>query len=443
MRRGLGGTRGVRGAGRLGALPDEVLQHVLSFLPSREAVHTSLLARRWRHQWKSAPALRITGADSFKSARELNDFVNYLIALRGRPPLHACEFEACEVYDYEDYDEGSQDDDGERSRYTDLWIRYALSCHARLLRIRDHDPNNVDPKNEAPLNVLLETPISSPHLTTLDLDGVIFSSKYSLDFSSCPNLETVKMHRCSFSIICCDGPIKVSSQSVKYLSITDYNFPRYDKKGALISVPNLVYLELGSGRGKVPTFECTPSLLAASIKLDDKDGSFLLERLSATINLELMIEPQASAAFRKELIRCTTFSKLKTLSLDDWCVEPDYSPLLYFLRRSPSLENLHLRLSKKYKHAEETDGSYAPIEPFLASKNLRVVKIKCLAQDERVPKIVKVLSSCGVTAELISINKRIWSSDRSYSDLEESNYSHSDSEESNYSHSDSEQEQSD
>ncbi|XP_044435829.1 uncharacterized protein [Triticum aestivum] len=280
-----------------------------------------------------------------------------------------------------------------------------------------------------------------PHLTTLDLDGVIFSSKYSMDFSSCPNLETVKMHRCSFSIISCDGPIKISSQSVRYLSITDYNFRRYDKQEALISVPNLVYLELGSGRGKVPTFECTPLLLAASIKLDDKDGSFILERLSATINLELMIEPQASAAFRKELIRCTTFSKLKTLSLDDWCVEPDYSPLFYFLQRSPSLENLHLRLSKKYKHAEETDGSYAPIEPFLASKSPRAFNIQCLPKDERVHKIVKVLSSCGVTAELIIINKRIWSSNGSYSDSEHSNYSHPDSEQSNYSHSDSEQEQ--
>ena len=142
-------------------------------------------------------------------------------------------------------------------------------------------------------NVLLETPISSRHLTTLDLDGVIFSRKYSLDFSSCPNLETVKMHRCSFSIISCDGPIKISSQSVRYFSITDYNFCRYDKQEALISVPNLVYLELGSGRGKVPTFECTPSLLAASIKLDDKDGSLLLGRLSDTTNLELMAKHQA------------------------------------------------------------------------------------------------------------------------------------------------------
>uniref|UniRef100_M8BLC4 Uncharacterized protein n=1 Tax=Aegilops tauschii TaxID=37682 RepID=M8BLC4_AEGTA len=375
--RTFGGTvaPGCRGPDRLGALPDEVLQHVLSFLPSREAVRTCVLARHWSHQWKSVPALRITGVDSFKGAGHLNHFVHYLIVLRNRTPLHA---------------------------------------------LSDHDPDNLDPEHEHVENVVLETPISSPHLMTLDLDGVIFSSKYSLDFSSCPNLETVKMHRCCFLILRsrCDGPINISSQSVRYLSITDYDFRRYDKKAALITVPNLVYLELASGRGKVPTFECTPSLLGASIKLDDKDGSLLLGRLSDTTNLELMAKYQASAAFMKDLKRCTTFSKLKTLSLNDWCVEPDFGPLLYFLKRSPSLEKLSLRLSKPHKYAGETDGSYDLTEPFLASRHIRVVKINCWAKDERAHKISKVLCSYGVSAEKINIKERIRSSHGSYSDSE-------------------------
>ncbi|XBI04165.1 hypothetical protein VPH35_132500 [Triticum aestivum] len=429
--RTFGGTvaPGCRGADRLGALPDAILQYVLSFLPSRDAVRTCLLARRWRHQWKSVPALRITGVDSFRGAGHLNDFVNYLIVLRDRTPLHACEIETYQHH--QDDGEGSQHGNPEeRSRYTDLWIRYALSCNAQLLRLSDHDPDNLDPEQEHVENVALETPISSPHLMTLDLDGVIFSSKYSLDFSSCPNLKTVKMHRCSFLIVSLrrDGPIKISLQSVRYLSIADYDFCRYDKEAALITVPNLVYLELASGRGKVPTFECTPSLLGASIKLDDKDGSLLLGRLSDTTNLELMAKHQASAAFRKDLKRCTSFSKLKTLSLNDWCVEPDFGPLLYFLKRSPSLEKLRLRLSKPYKYAGETDGNYDFTEPFLASRHIRVVKINCFAKDERAHKISKVLCSYGVSAEKINIKERIRSSHGSYSDSEWSMYSHSDSE---------------
>ncbi|KAM0904359.1 hypothetical protein ACQ4PT_018068 [Festuca glaucescens] len=43
----------------IGALPDDVLRYVLSFLPSRNAVRTCVLARRWRMLWRSVPALRI------------------------------------------------------------------------------------------------------------------------------------------------------------------------------------------------------------------------------------------------------------------------------------------------------------------------------------------------------------------------------------------------
>ncbi|EEC67843.1 hypothetical protein OsI_35456 [Oryza sativa Indica Group] len=52
-------TADVEGGGEwINALPEEVLQHVMSFLPAKQAVRTCVLARRWRHLWKSMPALR-------------------------------------------------------------------------------------------------------------------------------------------------------------------------------------------------------------------------------------------------------------------------------------------------------------------------------------------------------------------------------------------------
>uniref|UniRef100_A0A0E0MDL8 F-box domain-containing protein n=1 Tax=Oryza punctata TaxID=4537 RepID=A0A0E0MDL8_ORYPU len=52
-------SSGSTGGDRIGDLPDEVLHHVLSFLPAQEAVRTCLLAPRWLHLWKSATGLRI------------------------------------------------------------------------------------------------------------------------------------------------------------------------------------------------------------------------------------------------------------------------------------------------------------------------------------------------------------------------------------------------
>ncbi|XBH54952.1 hypothetical protein VPH35_077141 [Triticum aestivum] len=45
----------------IGALPDGILHHILSFLPAQEAVRTCVLAQRWRHLWKCTTGLRIVG----------------------------------------------------------------------------------------------------------------------------------------------------------------------------------------------------------------------------------------------------------------------------------------------------------------------------------------------------------------------------------------------
>lgn len=65
---------------------------MLSFLPSRDAVHTSLLSRRWRHLWRSAPAIHVHGEGD-----ALCVFVNSLLMGReaaSAPPLPSFEIDA-------------------------------------------------------------------------------------------------------------------------------------------------------------------------------------------------------------------------------------------------------------------------------------------------------------------------------------------------------------
>ncbi|CAN6241677.1 unnamed protein product [Urochloa humidicola] len=45
---------------QLSALPDELLHRVLSLLPSRQAVHTTVLSKRWIDLWRSMPALNLS-----------------------------------------------------------------------------------------------------------------------------------------------------------------------------------------------------------------------------------------------------------------------------------------------------------------------------------------------------------------------------------------------
>jgi hypothetical protein len=73
-----------------GALQDDLVKHVLSFLPSRDAVNSAMLARRWRHLWRSTPAVRVKGSgDGFRL------FVNSLLLHREvSSPLLTFEIES-------------------------------------------------------------------------------------------------------------------------------------------------------------------------------------------------------------------------------------------------------------------------------------------------------------------------------------------------------------
>ena len=56
-------------------MPDGVLQHILSFLPARDAVRSCVLARRWLELWMFAMGLRITSNGYEDDMEKLWEFV--------------------------------------------------------------------------------------------------------------------------------------------------------------------------------------------------------------------------------------------------------------------------------------------------------------------------------------------------------------------------------
>ncbi|KAJ1275035.1 hypothetical protein BS78_05G106100 [Paspalum vaginatum] len=114
----------VRGSGgSIDSLPDGVLEHILGFLPSPEAVRSSVLARRWRHLWKSATGVRIGRRDGEEliSVEEARSLVNHLMVLRGDSPLDTCELT------FGDF--GEQDD----VAHVNLWFRRAAMVQTMRL----------------------------------------------------------------------------------------------------------------------------------------------------------------------------------------------------------------------------------------------------------------------------------------------------------------------
>ncbi|TVU26309.1 hypothetical protein EJB05_28848, partial [Eragrostis curvula] len=387
-------------------LPDEVLQHVLSFLPVREAVQTCVVARRWSQLWRSMADLRLIWRTedyrfNHQEVENMNRFVEFLMLHRNHyMPLDSCEISISE-FDWI----GSEPN-------VNLWIQQALLSQVRILRVE---------VSTMYLGIWLDdTPLISKHLTRLKLRFVTLQGKF-LDFSSCPALKDLWISDCSISVK------KISSQSLQHLTIIRSWFGVYIR--TRISAPSLVGLQL-TDNSKNPILESMPSLVKGFVRLHDRDDSeercgkekyggscdnnscdncaddsaksrecVLLKGLSQAESLELVAEPE-TFIFKRDLMWCPIFSKMKTLLLNEWCVALDFRPLICLLQHAPVLEKLTLQLGLAPDNWLEP---YIPSQDPSASKNLKVIEIKCEKFDERVHQVSRMLSIYNMYLEGINI----------------------------------------
>ncbi|CAN6305631.1 unnamed protein product [Urochloa humidicola] len=139
----------------------------------------------------------------------------------------------------------------------------------------------------------------------------------------------------------------------------------------------------------------------------DSDGedssSVLLDGLSNSRNLELTAAPGVFL-FRKDLIWCPEFSKLKTLLLNEWCITANLGALICFLQHSPILEKLTLQFCEIPEELVGTRPSYDMTKQWVSLKQL-IVEVKCHEVDERVSKILELLCSFGISFNKIKIEQ--------------------------------------
>ncbi|MED6135598.1 hypothetical protein PIB30_048054 [Stylosanthes scabra] len=189
------------GIDRTSALPDAILLHILSFLHSKTVVATSILSRRWRKLWHSAPAVDLDDS-LFHGKRELFVRFAYAVILRGGLTHPILKFRLkSQKYSYAQCD-------------LNLWVNAAVQ---RKVETFDLSPC-INSGLKLPIEILTcETlivlklanitvdrivTVQLPALKTLYMYGVGFAKPEYLDniLSGCPNIHHLQIYSLSLCL---------------------------------------------------------------------------------------------------------------------------------------------------------------------------------------------------------------------------------------------------
>ncbi|CAM8882155.1 unnamed protein product [Rhodiola kirilowii] len=111
-----GNNRGNDESDRITKLPDEIIGHILSYLPICDALRTSVLSRRWRCSWTKTVQLNLYYDES--KEREMNNERFFKLVLRVLAS-HVGPIHKCVLRPNSDDHQGVIDVEGD----VDIWLR--------------------------------------------------------------------------------------------------------------------------------------------------------------------------------------------------------------------------------------------------------------------------------------------------------------------------------
>jgi hypothetical protein len=209
----------------LGNLPEEILQHILSFLPTQDAFRTSVLCKRWEYLWASIPNLDFDMLHSWHPNKRRKrmlfmNFVDRVFCLRDSSDIKRFTF-CCDVLS--------------AASRVNTWVISAVRHNVQELHIELH---NYKGEFSLPyclftcktltslyLDVCcilkLPTSVCFSNLKILTIRNVTFSDDYLTHqfFSGLPVLEKLKLNGC------CWGGLKVvriSAPKLHFLRIGEF-----------------------------------------------------------------------------------------------------------------------------------------------------------------------------------------------------------------------------
>ncbi|KFK33613.1 hypothetical protein AALP_AA5G036700 [Arabis alpina] len=356
--------RSLRNEDMISHLPEPLLLHILSSLPTKDVVATSVLSKQWRSLWKIVPKLDFD-SDDFQSEDEtFSEIVCKLLLSNKAPVLESLRLifmmDKCDAMDI------------------GMWIGIAYAHGVRKLVINVGSEKghfkfpkslyNCETLETLKLSawVLIDVPsrVCLNSLRTLHLNSVNYEDDASVLnlLSGCPYLENLEVSR--------DEPdvesFTIAVPSLQRLTIYDDNDGE-ESGGYVINAPSLKYLKIQGLFGGVEfcLIENAPEFVEANIGYDSKiNNENILGSLTSVKRLSLALSPLEITFPTDSIFYRLVCLELSTHKAGWWNL------LLLMLSSSPKLQVLKLIDSQRYLSKHWRENNHAACGKWSQPKNV-------------------------------------------------------------------------
>ncbi|ESQ28694.1 hypothetical protein EUTSA_v10018628mg [Eutrema salsugineum] len=333
---------------RISDLSDELLIKILTSVPTKLAVSTSILSKRWECLWKWLPKLEYDDTDySLSECKRLRCFLD-----RNLPLHRALVIESFRLH---------LNNQHFKREGIKLWLQFAVSRCLRELEVSYSNRRKRNISLSCLYNckslvilklsgaILVDVPrmVSLPSLKTLQLRDVTYSDKKSLQrfLSICPVLEELSVDLGDDDQM---GKLAISIRSLQSLTLSVAYDCEVDE--LVIDTPSLKYFKLVDrfDDGRTLLVGNMPELREAHIDVDYFDNHNLIGSITWVKRLTISANPYYAYAF--------VFNQLEHLKL---FIEKSYSLdlLVRLLKESPNLQVLDLyNMEKKYLMSDDLEA---------------------------------------------------------------------------------------
>ncbi|XP_050215174.1 F-box/FBD/LRR-repeat protein At5g56420-like isoform X2 [Mercurialis annua] len=402
-------------------LPENLILHILSFLPTQDAITTSLVSKTWCRLWTSIPSLNFSlikfrpHKTPSATRRRFSGYINRTLISRAHSPLRTFRLRFL-------YKDRFKSD-------VDSWVRYAVENHVQELdfgfligpSLRDMHvytfPFDVLHGQVRVLRLTLchlnlpsgVNNFSSLNLKSVYLDEVRLSDQMCSDLiCGCSGLEVLELSKC-YGMDC----LYICSKSLKELDLK--YFSRNGEEVDLeIDCPNLVRLNIFWVEVKKCCFKNLFNLVHFGYHIGHSNSFYRYwSRFFSLLDQLPQIESLAVQNWWLKFVLKETFSKdfllynLKHLELQTCYTQHDLLGMEALLELAPNVETMILDSLHKIDADESLSEDLASKPITLSISNLKEVKMKRFIGTENEAYFLALLKKQGVVLEKIVMQRGI------------------------------------